>query len=358
MLHLLAYALLGSQPILASPINARWTQDQCSNSPLRALAQANSDRYFGTAFQTFYAADDRYTSILDTQFNQFTPENEMKWEVIQPQRGVFNWTGSDLVIAKAKEVGGIVRGHNFCWDQQTPSYVTNITDPDELKSVLREHIDAVLGRYKDDLYAMDIINEPLNDNGTIKASVWYDVLGEDYLATCLQYARDAAPDLKLYINDYNIESVNNKSIALANIVKGFLANGVPIDGVGFESHFIGGSVPKDLQASMKQFTDQGLDVAITELDVRVPVNNAGIANSTWLQIQADDYSTVIQACLDNGNCPGVTIWEFTDAISWIPGVFAGQGAACPYGLEYEVKPALGSIASTLAQGFSCGNGGR
>jgi endo-1,4-beta-xylanase len=101
----------------------------------------------------------------------------------------------------------------------------------------------------------------------------------------LDTAHAAAPDVKLYINDYNIEGVNNKSLALLEIAKDLLANGHPLHGIGFESHFIGGTVPKDLAQSMKMFTDLGLDVALTELDVRVPVANNGVANSTWLAIQ-------------------------------------------------------------------------
>ena len=101
----------------------------------------------------------------------------------------------------------------------------------------------------------------------------------------LGYAHAAAPNVKLYINDYNIEGVNNKSDALLSIAQELLANGTPLDGIGFESHFIGGEVPTTLAAGMKMFTDIGLEVAITELDVRVPVANDGTANSTWLQIQ-------------------------------------------------------------------------
>jgi len=316
-------------------------------NPLGKDAVKAGKTYFGTAFQTADAADTRYSAILDEEFNQYTPENEMKWEVIQPSRGVFNWTGSDLIFQKAKETGSIVRGHNFVWDQQTPTYVTNITDPTELKAVLKEHIDAVMGRYGDMLYGFDVINEPLNENGTIKSSVWYNVLGQDYLGIALDLAHAAAPNVKLYINDYNIEGVNNKSLALLDIAKDLLDNGHPLDGIGFESHFIGGGVPTTLAASMKQFTDLGLDVAITELDVRVPVANNGIANSTWLTIQASDYSNVVQTCLDNPNCPGVTVWEFGDLISWIPGVFAGMGAACLYDLEYNEKPVFTAVQNVL-----------
>lgn len=107
-----------------------------------------------------------------------------------------------------------------------------------------------------------------------------------HLTDQLNYAHAAAPNVKLYINDYNIESVNNKSMALLDIAKNLLGQGAPLHGIGFESHFIGGQTPDDIAESMKMFTDIGLDVAITELDVRVPVNNQGITNSTWLGIQS------------------------------------------------------------------------
>ena len=279
-------ALAAPAVSLASPLQPRWTEDWCSNANLRNLAQTcDSGRYFGTAFTSFYAVNESYSHILDTQFSQYTPENEMKWEVIEPEQGVFNWTGADLILQTAAEQKAIVRGHNFCWNSQTPDYVTNLTDPTQLKAVLKEHVDAVLGRYGSRLYAFDVINEPLNDNGTIKESVWSDVLGEDYIEIALRYAHAAAPNLKLYINDYNIESVNNKSMALQTIAKGLLDKGAPLHGIGFESHFIGGEVPQDLQQSMKLFTDMGLDVAITELDIRYDIGNATEANSTDLAQQ-------------------------------------------------------------------------
>ncbi|GFZ42725.1 1,4-beta-D-xylan xylanohydrolase [Saitozyma sp. JCM 24511] len=375
-LHLLAALLPALALAIPSPVAPR--------SPATNLAGAASKdnkRYFGDAYQSFYLADPRYGPILDSQFSAYTPENEMKWEVIEPTRGVFNWTGSDLIVAHAKKTHSIVRGHNFCWDSQTtkrnarstdnpsPSYVTSITDPTELTQVLEEHINAVLGRYGNDLYAFDVINEPLNDNGTIKSSVWSNVLGENYIETAtgrngarhmahvcldslsqLNIAHKAAPNVKLYINDYNIEGVNSKSQALATIAKNLLQKGVPLHGIGFESHFIGGELPGDISQSMKQFTDLGLDVAITELDIRVPVDSSGVANATVQKMQADNYATVVQACLDNGNCPGVTVWGFDDGHSWIPGVFKGQGDANLYDFNYQPKPAYYSTLAALQQG--------
>lgn len=100
-----------------------------------------------------------------------------------------------------------------------------------------------------------------------------------------EYAHEAAPNVKLYLNDFNTETISNKSLKYAEITQGLLDQGAPIDGFGFQCHFIGGSVPEDIAETMRLFTDQGLEVAFTELDVRVPVNNRGLTNSTWLDIQ-------------------------------------------------------------------------
>lgn len=141
----------------ASPLQPRWGVG--GSDSLGSLAEARGKKYFGTEISSYYRANKQYDAILKAQFNQITPENEMKWEVIQPERGTFNWTGSDLILPTVEETKSYFRGHNFCWDQQTPEYVTNITDPDELKAVLKEHIDAVMGRYGKHFYAFDVINE-------------------------------------------------------------------------------------------------------------------------------------------------------------------------------------------------------
>lgn len=102
----------------------------------------------------------------------------------------------------------------------------------------------------------------------------------------LEYAHEVAPNVKLYINDYNIESMNNKSLAYAELARSLLDQGAPLDGIGFQCHFIGGQVPDDIAETVNMFTDMGLEVAFTELDIRVPVNNRGLTNSTWLDIQS------------------------------------------------------------------------
>ncbi|KAJ9098046.1 hypothetical protein QFC19_006481 [Naganishia cerealis] len=321
------------------------------------LANKAGKRYLGTAIQAYQLADPKYTQILESQFNAITPENEMKWEVVEPTEGNFDFSGTDKastsheIVAEAKKTGSLVRGHNICWDSQTPSWVTSITDPTRLKQVLKNHIQGVLGRYKNDLEYFDIVNEPLNEDGTYKSNVWYNVLGESYIETALRFAHEVAPEMKLCINDYNIETVNAKSKGMAKVAANLLAKNAPLHCIGFESHFIGGLTPQDIPASMKQFSALGLEVPITELDVRIPVGaNDQPANATVAKQRDDGYYTAVSACLGDSLCPGVSIWQFADPTSWIPGVFKGYGSALIYDAEYQPKSSYYATQQALKDG--------
>lgn len=152
--------------------------------------------------------------------------------------------------------------------------------------------------------------EPFNDDGTWRSDVFYNTLNSSYVSIALKAARAADPNAKLYINDYNIENSGAKATAMLNLVKQLIADGVPIDGVGFQSHFIVGSVPTSFQTVLEQFAALGLEVAITELDIRMtlPETDALLAQ------QAKDYESVVQACMDVEKCVGITIWDYTDKV--------------------------------------------
>ena len=156
----------------------------------------------------------------------------------------------------------------------------------------------------------DVVNEPFNDDGTWRTDVFYNTLGTSYVSIALQAARAADPGAKLYINDYNIEQTGAKATAMLNLVKQLLAAGVPLDGVGFQCHFIVGEVPGSFQTVLQQFTALGLEVAITELDIRMPTP----ASQANLAQQQKDYQTVVQACMNVEGCVGITVWDFTDKV--------------------------------------------
>ncbi|MFE6337433.1 endo-1,4-beta-xylanase [Streptomyces sp. NPDC057798] len=313
-----------------------------ADEPLRDLAAAKG-KVIGTAV-TGSKLTGTYGEIAAREFNALTPGNAMKWESVEPARGSFNWAEADRIVEFAEANGQEVRGHTLVWHSQNPGWLTNGTwTAAQLRQLMTDHIATEVGRYKGRLATWDVVNEPFNEDGTYRQSLWYNGLGADYIAQALTAARAADPGAKLYINDYNVEGVNAKSTALYNLVKSLKERGVPIDGVGLQAHLILGQVPSTLQQNIQRFADLGVDVAITELDIRINLP----ADSAELAQQATEYKQVVGACVAVARCVGVTVWGFTDSDSWIPDTFPGQGAATPYDENYAPKPAYHAIAEAL-----------
>jgi endo-1,4-beta-xylanase len=237
-----------------------------------------------------------------------------------------------------------VRGHTLVWHSQLPNWVTSGGfNAATLTSIMQNHIANVAGHYVGKVFAWDVVNEAFNDDGTRRASIFQTTIGDSYIATAFRAARAADPTAKLYINDFNTDGINAKSTAIFNLVRSLQQQGVPIDGVGIQAHLILGQVPSTMQQNIQRFADLGLDVAITELDIRMNVP----ASSAMLQQQANDYRSVMNACLAVTRCVGVTTWGVGDPDSWIPGVFSGQGAALLFDNNYQPKPAYNSVATAL-----------
>ncbi|MFE7269144.1 endo-1,4-beta-xylanase [Streptomyces sp. NPDC057623] len=316
-----------------------------ADTPLRDLAAAKG-KVMGTAV-TGSKLTGTYGDIAGREFSALTPGNAMKWGSVEPTRGSFNWAEADQIVAFAEAHGQQVRGHTLVWHSQNPSWLTNGSwTPAELGQLMNDHIATEVGRYKGRLATWDVVNEPFNEDGTYRQTLWYNGLGADYIAQALTAARAADPSARLYINDYNVEGVNAKSTALYNLVKSLKERGVPIDGVGLQAHLILGQVPSSMQQNIQRFADLGVDVAITELDIRMQLPS----DSAKLTQQAADYKAVMNACLAVSRCVGVTVWGFTDSDSWIPSTFPGQGAATPYDENYAPKPAYHAIAESLGGG--------
>lgn len=327
--------LLGA--LLASAPSAH-----AADPPLRDLAAAKN-KVIGTAV-TGSKLTGTYGDIAGAQFNSLTPGNAMKWGSVEPTRGGYNWAEADQIVDFAEAHGQQVRGHTLVWHSQNPGWLTNGTwTPAQLGRLMTDHIALEVGRYKGRLAAWDVVNEPFNEDGTYRQTLWYNGLGTGYIAQALTAARAADPAAKLYVNDYNVEGVNAKSTALYNLVKSLKEQGVPIDGVGLQAHLILGQVPSSLQQNIQRFADLGVDVAITELDIRMTLPSDSAKSAQ----QAADYKAVMNACVAVTRCVGVTVWGFTDSDSWVPSTFPGQGAATPYDENYAPKPAYSAIAQAL-----------
>jgi len=207
-----------------------------------------------------------------------------------------------------------VRCHTLVWHSQLPSWVSNSNfDNATLIEVMTNHINQVAGRYKGKCHHWDVVNEALNEDGTYRDSVFLRVIGEAYIPIAFRIAAAADPAAKLYYNDYNLEYLGPKLDGAVRIVKLLQQYGVRIDGVGYQGHLTTevtptNSVPipseKDLTKALKKTADLGVDVAYTELDIRMNTP----ADAQKEQVLADAYHRVGRSCLNVKRCVGITLW--------------------------------------------------
>ncbi|SFS71084.1 endo-1,4-beta-xylanase [Streptomyces sp. ok210] len=321
-------------------------------STLHDLAAAHG-KYFGSATDNPELPDTAYAATLGSEFGQITPGNSMKWDTTEPQQGQFSFTKGDVISDFARDHGQTVRGHTLVWHSQLPGWVAALP-ASQVEAAMTNHITEVAGHYRGEVTAWDVVNEPFNDDGTFRASPFYNAMGSDYIATALRAAHAADPDAKLYINDYNTEGLGAKSDAMYDLVSELVAEGVPIDGVGFQGHLaVQYGFPGGMQQNLKRFADLGLDVAVTELDVRMQLP----ADAAKLATQATYYRNVVEACLAVARCVGITVWDYTDKYSWVPDAFPGQGAANLYDENLRPKASYDAVRTALGGDDEGGGGG-
>ncbi|MBL1067718.1 endo-1,4-beta-xylanase [Streptomyces sp. 7-21] len=306
---------------------------------LRDAASA-SGRFVGTAVNDGRLYDGNYSSIVASEFSSVTAENVMKWDTVQPSQGNFNFSGGDRLVDFAQQNNQQVYGHTLVWHSQLPSWVSNGGfNAEQLNAVMENHITEVVSHYAGQVAYWDVVNEAFNDDGTLRQSVFQQTIGEEYIANAFRAADAADPNAKLCINDYSTDGINAKSNAMYDLVSSLLDQGVPIDCVGFQSHLILDQLPSDYQENLQRFSDLGLEVIVTELDIRIQ----DPADSSDLQRQAEQYQQVVSSCVAVSGCAGVTVWGISDADSWVPGTFPGYGAACPWDEYLQPKPAYDGI---------------
>ncbi|HEY0805160.1 MAG TPA: endo-1,4-beta-xylanase, partial [Pseudonocardiaceae bacterium] len=233
-----------------------------AGATLRAAAEATG-HYFGTALTQGNLGNPTLTSVAGAQFDMVTPGNEMKWDTTEPSNGRFNFGPGDQIVAFARSHGDRVRGHNLVWHSQLPSWVSQLPS-NQVRAAMETHITTEVTHYKGQIYAWDVVNEPFNENGTFRQDAFTAGFGSGpaYIADALRTAHAADPNARLYLNDFNIEGIGTKSNAMFSLVQSLKSQGVPISGVGFESHFILGQVPSSMQANMARFAALGVDVAV------------------------------------------------------------------------------------------------
>jgi endo-1,4-beta-xylanase len=358
---------IGTAALLtASAVSADAGAPPYANS-LRSLA-AHVNLRIGTAVNPYDLDHASYRRITANQFSAVTPENEMKWEVVEPTRGRYDWSGGDRLVRFATGHQQLVRGHTLLWHSQLPAWLVNGVDDGsisnaELRNLLHNHIVDEVTHFRGEIWQWDVANEFFADagnpdtlpNGMNGADFWVSHLGTGIVAAAFRWAHQADPTALLFYNDFNIageDGTNAKFQAVYNWVKQQRAAGVPINGIGDQGHLdlqYGGS-PTKMRRDLRAYAGLGLKVAITEADVRTFVNNATEQQPTdpiAPFAQADAYSGMLQACLAVKACLDFTVWGFGDLQSWVPATFPGEGYADIYDVDLNPKRSFFALRNDL-----------
>ncbi len=317
---------------------------------LRELATSAGVRIgAGAAVARLVRDDPEYAEAMARHFNALTPNAELKWQATQPERDTVRFEGADLLVAFAEGHGMEVRGHTLVWAHEDfydvlPQYVNDVTDAALLREVTREHVNAVMDHYRGRIHRYDVVNEPLTIGGdALHENVYRQLLGDRWVSEVFRMASEADPDAELWLNENLALSGAGKADTLYDLVAEMVADGVPIDGIGFQGHFLGGAPdPAHVEATVRRFADLGLKVAITEMDIPTPDGPGGAE-----QQRVDFYET-IAACLRVHACEEVTFWGISDKDSWLNGFLGRPVRPLPLDDEYRVKPAYQGVRDALA----------
>jgi endo-1,4-beta-xylanase len=302
-----------------------------------------NDFLIGTALGTEHILEKNKIAnqLILREFNSVTPENIMKAEVIHPTLNQYDFTLADRYIAFAQKNKLHTVGHTLVWHSQLPKFVSKIQNADSVRLFMTDHINTVAGRYKGKINSWDVVNEALEEDGTLRKSVFLNKLGENYIKEAFDLAAKADPNAELYYNDYNIEQAAKRKGAI-ELIKKLQASGTKIDGVGIQGHWsLAGLSLKDIEESIIEFSNLGIKVAFTELDITVLPNpwdlkgadvNQNFEGSPFMNPYPTTLPDSVQATLSNryeglfklfikhkDKISRITFWGVNDGHSWLNG---------------------------------------
>jgi len=282
--------------------------------------------------------------FVNQHFNALTPENSMKWEKINPQPNIYDFEASDALVEFSNKHNHSFTGHTLVWHSQVPNWVFEHSDgtPLNRKELLKRmeaHINKVAGRYAGKIQAWDVVNEALNEDGTLRKSKWYSIIGEDFIEYAFKFAAKAAPQAKLYYNDYNLYKPEKRQ-GVINLVKNLQSKGIKIDGVGMQAHYsLDTPNFNEVEDSISAYAALDVDVLITELDISViPFPNkekmgADVSLNFELQDEFNPYPLAIPKAIEQKQAKRyqelfhifnkhqksierITFWGVDDSQSW------------------------------------------
>ena len=334
-------------------------------TPAEALTLPNVYKdafYIGTALNMFQIdeTDSVMSNLIGREFNSITAENEMKSIQIHPAKDTFNFEYADKFVALGEKHNMFIHGHTLVWHSQLSPWIRSIKDSTEMAEALKGHIQAVAGRYKGKIHSWDVVNEALNEDGSLRKSVFLEVMGEDYLALAFKWTSEVDPDTELYYNDYNMANPEKREGAI-RLVKNIMDQGIKVDGIGMQGHWhMNTPSLEEIEKSIVEYAALGVKVAITELDISVLPNpqdmvgaeisqnfqnseamnpyTKGLPDSMQVKL-ANRYTDIFKIFLKHKDkISRVTFWGVDDGQSWLNG-FPVQGRTNhPLLFDRELKP--------------------
>jgi endo-1,4-beta-xylanase len=331
----------------AHPVPA--TQSEIPSTSLRSLA-SQQGFFIGSAVGSgILEKDAQYREVLAREFNTLTTENEVKFNVVHPDRDRYDFTRPDALVTFAQEHNMLVRGHTIVWFHSLPRWLTEGEfTGDELKEILREHIQTLVGHYRGQIQHWDVVNEPLEADGSLRDTIWMRGIGPDYIDLAFRWTHEADPDARLYLTDYG-EGLSSKGDAFYALAKQLKERGVPIDGVGFQAHvgFLSAKDPKEVAENMKRLNEAGLEVVFTELDIPINMKKFTGSFEQKLKQQAELYQYFLQICLEASNCNTFNMWGFTDRYTWLKSFLGTVKAPLIFDEDFQPKPAYHALTEEL-----------
>lgn len=313
---------------------------------LRSYAQKCS-LDIGTAVLDKPLMDDSlYARTLAREFSMITPGDVMKFGTVHSKPDIYDFSKADTIVKFAEANGMKIRGHTLVWHYHLPHWLEKGNwSREELIEILREHIFEVVGHYKGQVEAWDVVNEAVSSNGSLRKSIWFRVIGPEYIDMAFRWAHEADPKALLFYNDHSSEILKRKSDAIYKLVRDLKSRGVPIDGVGLQMHIQLTKPPKpqDVAVIIERLSNLGLEVHITEMDVRIKKP----FTDEKLKSQAQIYHDILEVCLAHPNCKAFVMWGFTDRYSWIPHFYSGTGGALIFDESYNPKPSYNALVDAF-----------
>lgn len=325
----------------------------------------------------FEERDAAGAALIKQQFNTISPENVLKWERVHPTPGVYDFAPADKYVAFGEKNGMFVVGHTLVWHSQVPRWVfqDDAGKPvtrDTLLARMREHIMTVVGRYKGRIKGWDVVNEALNEDGTLRKSPWLNIIGDDYIAKAFQFAHEADPSAELYYNDYSLENPEKRAGAV-RLIKSLQASGARIHAIGSQAHMKLNWPTVGLEDStIAMFAATGVKVNITELDIDIlPANSTNRTADVSLRLEGnkalnpwpDALPDSMQTALarkygdmfavfikHRASIDRITFWGVSDGDSWLNGWPIPGRTSYPlvFDRAHRAKPAFDAILKAAA----------